>query len=524
MISTSTQTAAMGAALASIRADDELGAGENTTLRADRRRQRGMLVVALGLALATFYAAFPGQLVPDSIYQYQQALSGNYGDLHPPVMAWLWSWLHLVWAGSGPMLVLQVGLYWLGFGVTASTLAACGRPKAGWCVIALGVLPYFLLLTTYIIKDTGLTVAYLTCFAVAFSCRAQQRALPPSLQCVCWLFLIYGTLVRHNAVFAFGPLALYLVAPSVLLRPVRLTVVSVVLALLARPVSTFVDQTLIGAEPNGSIRLLQVYDLVGTAYASGDVTVLGAGSETDLAAVTRCYTPYFGDSLMSWGSCSTFWDHLGVIPAVRENPFDMRYRNPALSSLWLRGILDHPLAYAAHRLLVLNSAFTFLVPTAQYEFGLATIPIDLSAAAIVWLVIGLCSVMVLFTWFAAVTVNGQQRQAASALLFSGGFYLLGYIPVGIGTSIRYQYWSAVAIAVAAVLLWPAIAQHYRKRTPLIIAWSAVFVGVIALSLWARLSHEYRLFLPTMTGLQLDLAACLQNGGPLQDCLARTYFK
>ncbi|MGN6123827.1 MAG: hypothetical protein ACTHOJ_12825, partial [Sphingomonas oligoaromativorans] len=92
--------------------------------------------VALGaaaLGLASLALLWPGIAAYDTVKQYEQALAGVYDDWHPPVMAWLWSRLlalHL--DGTGPMLALQLALFWAGLGLLGAALARSGARRAAW--------------------------------------------------------------------------------------------------------------------------------------------------------------------------------------------------------------------------------------------------------------------------------------------------------------------------------------------------------------------------------------------------------
>lgn len=68
-----------------------------------------LLVVALFAVNALMH--YPGTMNNDSITQYSQAIRGRYSDWHPPIMAWLWSWLRLANNGPGPLLLLHLALY-----------------------------------------------------------------------------------------------------------------------------------------------------------------------------------------------------------------------------------------------------------------------------------------------------------------------------------------------------------------------------------------------------------------------------
>jgi len=50
-------------------------------------------VMAALLFAANLFAGFPGVANDDSDSQYAQAVDQRFNDWHPPIMAWLWSFL-----------------------------------------------------------------------------------------------------------------------------------------------------------------------------------------------------------------------------------------------------------------------------------------------------------------------------------------------------------------------------------------------------------------------------------------------
>ena len=47
-----------------------------------------LLIICVGGMLCSIYAFYPGWMSPDSIFQYNNAVTGYYNSLHPVIMAW----------------------------------------------------------------------------------------------------------------------------------------------------------------------------------------------------------------------------------------------------------------------------------------------------------------------------------------------------------------------------------------------------------------------------------------------------
>ena len=94
--------------------------------RLSRRRHGGAASTAIILGIAAigaalvFIAYWPGVMIDDARWQYQQAVDNSYEDWHPPLMAWVWRRLAFIVTGPAPMFLLQLLLYWVGVALIAS--------------------------------------------------------------------------------------------------------------------------------------------------------------------------------------------------------------------------------------------------------------------------------------------------------------------------------------------------------------------------------------------------------------------
>jgi hypothetical protein len=181
-----------------------------------------IVLVTPTLFLANLIGRFPGVTNLDANEQYAQAISHQFYDWHPPVMAWLWSGLRLIADGTGPLFTLHVFCYWLGFGLIATALSRVGRNIAAWAVITVGLLPPFFTMNGNIFTDVGLAVAFLSAYAIVFWYRSQDRNVAPVATIIAMILLLYGILVRANGVFGAAPLVVYLLYPKTLARPLHL--------------------------------------------------------------------------------------------------------------------------------------------------------------------------------------------------------------------------------------------------------------------------------------------------------------
>src|SRR6516164_10361423 len=168
-----------------------------------------LITLLLLFFLVNLLGRFPGEPNSDSIDQYRQAVTNQFDDFHPPIMAWVWSYLRLLGDGFGPMYTFHIVLYWIGFGIIALALMRSGRILTAYGILCVSVFPLFLMQNINVHKDVGLAVAFLTGFAIIFWFRSKDERIPFLAGVVVIGLFFYGTLVRTNAVFAIIPLLAY---------------------------------------------------------------------------------------------------------------------------------------------------------------------------------------------------------------------------------------------------------------------------------------------------------------------------
>lgn len=281
---------------------------------------------------------------------------------------------------------------------------------------------------------------------------------------------------------------------------VRVFVVSCVLAVIALPVAGWVNHHLFKARSSGAIQSLQIFDLVGIARHSGDLTVLPAPVAMSGDEIKRCYTPFYWDTLSPWGICRQVSERMGAPDStVRQQ----------ISRAWLQGMLAHPWAYVEHRFKVANSIFYFLVPARHCRYAPGCGAVDTSTHYVppstprdiridylkknflVWPV----------TWFAfgiaglilagSARVAAPRIKAARVLLVSGLLYMIAFSLIGVASDVRYAYWTIMSVLLALLLVTPelklAVAER-RRSLALVVCIPAL---VVAAGLAARLADVTR---------------------------------
>jgi len=464
-----------------------------TGLEAGSGRMLAMLVAAM--MFFNIALSFPGAMMNDSLNQYAEAMSGRFTDWHPPVMAWLWSKLRAVQEGPALLFLLHMAAYWGALGLIADAVRRAGHRKAAVLVALSGAFPPFLFMNAYVIKDVGMAVALLAAIAIVFWHRVQGRTIHVAVGIAAGLLLAYGTLVRTNAVFAVGPLLLYMLAPRSWLRSFRIMLGAAMIALIAIPVSQAVNRTLFQPVERQALHSLFLFDIIGVAVHEGDPTLVRPRATMDLQTLQRCYTPFWWDSFSAWGPCGG---------TVHRPDTDHATHGDGLASQWLRTIAEHPTAYIKHRLKHFNSELFFAVPLKHLRFtpehrvgdphfqprevfSPANVRFDLvrknpATWPVTWLAWGFVLLL-----FLSRRPSTQTVVLARVLVVSAIGYTLAYAVVGVATDFRYHYWSMLATAVATIAVLPYLARGFKRGNPVLSGGCAVVGLVVAIGLVARLT-------------------------------------
>lgn len=457
-----------------------------------------LVIIAAGFALVLL-AYWPGVMIDDARWQYQQAVDNAFEDWHPPIMAWVWRQLMLLVApGPGPMLILQLLFYWAGFALLAGWAWRRGRPRLALALACCGWIPAPLALSGSVIKDVWMA-GCLVCAVglILWRDAAARRLTRTALTVAVALTLLLAAALRLNAIFACLPLALA-AAPRAFTRTWPRWIATAILACLPLLAIGPAINAAVQAD-NSDVQLsLIIFDLGGITEHSG-VSVFPDMNVKDAVAVNhRCYDPSEWDSYSDWAQrpCPLGFDRMQ--PMVDDEDFDPR-------AVWFHAIVAHPLAYAAHRLAHFNLETWFVVPrgpsftagtqSVDNPWGfrvprnalLSTIHAVANAAAgtpLGWPFFWISLALAAWTVAHATRMDAAvQAVAASAFLYGAGF-----AAVGVATGIRYYVWTISGAAIATVLVAARITMgEARPRRSVTALASAIVLVPLAIGITARLA-------------------------------------
>jgi hypothetical protein len=424
-----------------------------------------VLLVLAALGCTTTILVFsPGYVSSgDSLYQLQQALGRvPLSDWHPPVMSLLWRALIALTGTQSSMAVLQSVVLWAALLVIAWRVwEVTGRRDGSLAILGLGLAPQVLTFVGVVWKDTHMAFAFLATVAAALAgtrLRSSRSALRWALFGVGLLFLVYGILVRKNAVFAALPLFVMLVLalwPKPVRRTWLVTSAALVLGILlpsmaitsfARPVHT------------SQVSQVMLDDLL---HVPSIAELRSADVSPDLrrhlvSAAQRCRQIKPISNAYWW--CYGKGEH---------GPFTAVAHTDEIRSLWLTEIPRHFPGYVEYRVQV----FSRLLFKTRYEYSGRMAPNDLGLRISHPRLEDTLSLYVkeanrdlpmLFQgwfWLAVGLVlsfrpgRGAFSMPVRALGISSAVYILGYLPILPVGIYRYVYWPAVAGSLGLLLLW-----------------------------------------------------------------------
>jgi hypothetical protein len=314
-----------------------------------RSRAAPVFLILCLLAIAlTLYMTAPGYMSTDSGDQLEQARSMRLRDDNPVLMALIWHYADRIVEGPLGMLVLSTVVYWSG--LTVLFWSAQGPLVArAVALLAVGFYPPTFVNVPVVWKDTlmqAALIAAVACLAVPTARFRVARYL------AALLFVVVALGVRHNAATAVWPLFIVpLSALSALARRprwLRFVVASLAGLALTLGLTLGVDRTFSPlARRTEFWQLIPVFDLAGMSVQTGAVLVdPESGVLTPgmgLNEIRRFYQPAYVNRLYY---CMPLGGRR-CVPLFRQTTD--RERLAALSNNWRRAILQHPMAYVAHR-------------------------------------------------------------------------------------------------------------------------------------------------------------------------------
>jgi len=395
----------------------------------------------------------------DTVTQYGEVLSNEVDDWHPPVMVRLWQLLLPLGARTGPMFVLQAGLYAFGFALIVAALAKSGRPFAALAAAVLAVSPLLLGWQMIVLKDAQMLGALLAAIGIVAHYRLGDRKVPATAVTAVAILTSYATLVRANALFATVPLVVMLLPrPVSTVRRATCAILGILVLLAAEPV---INHRLFGASSSGVANSQPLFDLAAVAVATPASVPPFTPAERWGLLEKHCVKAFFWDPVTEPSACGPTTERVDALPE-RDLYVDLA-----------QAIVSHPVAYALHRLAHWNSTERWLVPPGLIDAappdeaepndeGLTTpanplVPWWQARAGweastplgwpIVWTALSL--LLLPAAWRRRAQPEGG---IALALLVSAASLEASFLVISIASDLRYHLWSMTSVPLGLVFL------------------------------------------------------------------------
>ena len=437
-----------------------------------------MLVLAAALQLAAYW---PGIMYWDAVRQYGQAVSGAFDDWHPPAMEWVWRQMIALHPGPAPMLLLQAGLYWLGFALLAA------RTRRRWLIVLVALLPFALATLGSVLKDSLMAGALLAAAGLTAWAGREGRW---GLRLAAIALLLFAATLRFNALLAALPLLVAVLPANWRRTPLRLAACTLAGGLALAAAMPLANHAT-GAKSSGVALSLVIFDLGGITEHSGVDAFPPLPVTSPVAVNHRCYDPIRWDSYAWWVA-----EPCPIGFTLIRDTFATHHQSPYL--FWLRAIAAHPIAYAEHRLRHANQNMRFVIgheierpvqpQSAPNDWGYRITQNPLQRA-LDWLAVQTCRTplgwpiwwiaLALGMVFASRGVPGMAMPLAlSATLYGGGYFVLS-----VASDLRYHLWTMLAAGLAVAFLAEADVSRRRLVFAGLPAVAVALIGTAARLLW-----------------------------------------
>ena len=414
---------------------------------------RRLAVVLVALAAAGFALTlvifYPGIMTHDARYVRDELESGHFGDWQSPAMGMLWRLIDPIAPGSGSLFLLVALLYWSGF-LLASLAVLRTAPRLAPTLPILALLPSAFVFVGVIWRDVLLASFWLFAATLAFATAERTRWVRWVAQAVALGCVVFGFLLRPNALFAAPILASYVLWPR-RFAWMRAAILGLPMAIGLYAAMQLVYYDLLGATHQHAVQSIMVFDLGGISHYAGENQFPGswtAQESTDI--VESCYRPTEWD---------IYWWRLPCSFVMSRLEGEHIFGTPDLTAAWKHAVVHHPLAYLHHRAaLMANFLFgaNFTLWTADIREPGKTVFADRPAFIALTAVHDLVKPTPLFragTWLlldAVIVVLAWRRRStpqgafAVAVGLSAVVYVLTYFCVGVASDFRYVYWAVLA--------------------------------------------------------------------------------
>ena len=284
---------------------------------------------------ASLFLFYPGFISPDSLDQFTQALHGDYGNWHPPIMAGFWHLLLNFYVGPQPMLIFQQLLLWVGAGFLAEVIFK-RLPLLSPLLFLLLAAPYVQNVAGNIWKDLHMSLSYFLAISLLIFFYFEKNRPKPWQSTLILLLIFYGTWVRVSGFPGSIPLLFLwfrLSFPSAFGSKRRVAVgIALVLAFSSLQLEKIISRFVLQAHDDHIEYKLIAHDLTGLSMRSRKLLFppeIKSWKGFDTAYLFSHY------QLMSFDNIWWNPDHKQILPNLTE------LQHKSLQAYWRAAILSY---------------------------------------------------------------------------------------------------------------------------------------------------------------------------------------
>lgn len=429
-------------------------------------------VLCLLLCITMLYLSWPGFRTSDSSEMWLQARTGEFTNVHAPVMSIMWSVLDKAWPHSGNLHTVHVVFAYAAF--LLLSLALFRRwPARVVFLVALGTWPSLTASIAHIWKDTPMLAFFVMATALFLIERRQPARWALHLAAV---MLAAACLYRHNALPAVLPLLYWYVHRLGVAGQVRKLALTAGLAGVVLVLSNLPNLHR-GVSERQVWPVVAVWDLAAVSIETGVMRIPPRWHAADLtlAELEEAFQPW---------SNTTIFDGGKLLISLYVEPDDER--SMELLRAWLGLWVHEPMAIARHRLRLTANLLGLQRQGVPFAMHWSPRVVNLPGNPPL-----------------ALPAN-RLRDAWSAFIGSryGSVFFLGYayvgaVILGLTCALRRRDLLAAAIASSALLcvgtlvLFAPSAEFRYLLWPNVVA--LIFVGRFSHDCWAGLSSRHRMW-------------------------------
>lgn len=301
------------------------------------------VLFAVLMLVLTVYIYFPGVMTNDSGAALVQAETNLFTDIAPPSMPFIWSLLNHIYFGPVSMLVFNNIIFWAALCLFSLWLIPGSNIYRMIFMFLFGLFPPIFTQIGFIWKDIPcFSSLFLACSLLLFANDASKNIVRFILIFIALCFLFFALTLRHNSFAALIVLCFW-VASLIFYRDLRYHGVKVILfgamlfGVLLLANKLFTDKLLNGYKCYPS-QMVKLHDIFGISVVKNKPIFPRYMTErknvVNVEQTMKKYSPGSNAFLgPSYWSC---------------NAAD----NAELNRFWLRTIIQNPMAYLHHRVMV----------------------------------------------------------------------------------------------------------------------------------------------------------------------------